>query len=798
MELSKEQKQIINAPIDKNIRIIASAGSGKTTTLIQRILYLIKNHNLHLHEIILTTFTKDAAEVMKDKIKKNIHLFYNFMCGTIDSIARKILHINKILDENVQLMSVSEYIHRVIKFSKTIEGEKYFKKFKYIFIDEYQDIDYYQYIFFKRLNQLGLVITVVGDDSQNIYSFRQSDVNYLIKFDEYFTNTQTFYLTKNYRSTNEIIKLANQSIQINKNKLDKVMLGTDTIGSLPMVIKANFNNYDSMILTSILKKIKTYPLHDIAILSRNNFLLLKIENILYKYGIANVLLRDDDIRVKKKENHITLSTIHKSKGLEFDLVYIIGCDDSFFPRMKDFLRIEEERRLFYVATTRAKSRLYYFYLSDSMSRFLTEIPKELLNWENAKEEDKKLSDIEMIEYKTGITEIIKNLRGEDYIRLRNKGILPNVRFDKSSIDTSIYPNEFKWTKFVKKENLYTEYGNYFDTILTRFILEASKQTIFDKAAFKVLNNIQLDKDQINLIKKYKYNFIYNFSKIIDNIDNFDDTNLIKLEDAKKCIKKIEDCDKNLIINFVNYLKKNIKNYGNKYADSFKLLENGTINIEELFLSRFNYDNNKLNEISNSYIKYTSSDINTMDILTDIFNISKCNSLTENRLRMLYINITEENIDDYQLLIRLLKENFLPWVLKHNKIECKKYVNYDIYHGECDLVCDDTLIDYKCSENTYIQIEWIIQLLCYTQMLRDENYIINKIGIFNILTGKLFIADISKWSNEKGKQLFEYLISLQEKMIAKDFKLESELIDSEENIFNIKFVNIDINPFIEDN
>jgi DNA helicase-2/ATP-dependent DNA helicase PcrA len=99
MELSKEQEQIINAPIDKNIRIIASAGSGKTTTLIQRILYLIKNHNLHLHEIILTTFTKDAAEVMKDKIKKNIHLFYNFMCGTIDSIARKILHINKILDE---------------------------------------------------------------------------------------------------------------------------------------------------------------------------------------------------------------------------------------------------------------------------------------------------------------------------------------------------------------------------------------------------------------------------------------------------------------------------------------------------------------------------------------------------------------------------------------------------------------------------------------------------------------------------------------------------------------------------
>lgn len=790
MDLSEEQKLIINAPIDKNIRIIASAGSGKTTTLINRILYLIKNHNLHLHEIILTTFTKDASEVMKDKIKNNIHLFYNFMCGTIDAIARKILHVNKILDENVQLMSVSEYIHRVIKFSKTDQGIKYFKKFKYLFVDEFQDIDYYQYVFFKRLNDLGLIITVVGDDSQNIYSFRQSDVNYLINFDKYFSNTLSFNLSTNYRSTNNIIELANSSISFNKNKLDKKMLGTNKEGVKPLVIKTSFNNYDMMILTSILKKIKNYPLHEIAILSRNNFLLLKVENILYKYGINNVLLRDDDIRVKKKENHITLATIHKSKGLEFELVYIIGCDDSFFPRMKDFLRIEEERRLFYVATTRAKSRIYYFYLSDYICRFLTEVNQNLLNWENAKDDDKKLSELESIEYKTGVTEIIKNLRGEDYIRLRNKGILPNVRFDKTTIDNSIYnlTEPFKWTKFVKKENLYTEFGNYFDTIITRFILEATKKDIFDKSAFKVLHNIPLDKDQINLIKKYKYNFIYNFTKIIDNLDMFDDSSLIKYNDAKKCIKKIEENDKNLIKNFVSYLKNNIKNY--------HLIENGSMNVEELFLSRFNYDQDKIREINDSYIKFTNPQIDTMDILTDIFNVSKCNSLSDNRLRMLYVKINDENIDDYQLLIRLIKENFLPYILKHKNIECKKYVNYDIYHGECDLVCDDILIDYKCSENTFIQIEWIVQLLCYTQMLRDENYTINKIGIFNILNGKLYIADISKWN--RGKELFDYLITLQEKLIAKDYQLESEIIESEEKLFNIKFECVDINPFIEDN
>jgi hypothetical protein len=162
--------------------------------------------------------------------------------------------------------------------------------------------------------------------------------------------------------------------------------------------------------------------------------------------------------------------------------------------------------------------------------------------------------------------------------------------------------------------------------------------------------------------------------------------------------------------------------------------------------------------------------------------------------MLYVGINEENIDDYQLLIRYIKESFIPFVMKSKKIDCKKYITYDIYHGECDLVCDDLLIDYKCSEKNFIQIDWVLQLLCYTQMLRNENYTINKIGIFNVLNGKLMIANVSKW--DKGKELFDYMISLQEKMIAQDYKLDPEIIDSEQNFINIKFESIDINPFLD--
>jgi len=163
--------------------------------------------------------------------------------------------------------------------------------------------------------------------------------------------------------------------------------------------------------------------------------------------------------------------------------------------------------------------------------------------------------------------------------------------------------------------------------------------------------------------------------------------------------------------------------------------------------------------------------------------------------MLYVKILNENISEYSLLINLIKQNFIPYIKKFKRVDCKKYVKYDIYNGECDLVCDDLLIDYKCSEKNFIQIEWVLQLLCYTQMLRDENYIINRIGIFNVFNGKLLIANISKWN--KGKELFDYLLDLQEKMLAKDHKVDYEVIEDTENICNITFESMEINPFMNE-
>ena len=67
---------------------------------------------------------------------------------------------------------------------------------------------------------------------------------------------------------------------------------------------------------------------------------------------------DNGIKPNIQKNHLTLTTTHRSKGLEWDTVFFIGCCDKYFPHYTDNITIQEERRLFYVGITRTKENLY--------------------------------------------------------------------------------------------------------------------------------------------------------------------------------------------------------------------------------------------------------------------------------------------------------------------------------------------------------------------------------------------------------------------------------------------------------
>jgi DNA helicase-2/ATP-dependent DNA helicase PcrA len=120
-----------------------------------------------------------------------------------------------------------------------------------------------------------------------------------------------------------------------------------------------------------------------------------VEEFLTQLALLTNVEAEDDQTAKSDEEKIKLSTIHQAKGLEFDVVFVIMLCDGMFPSsrsMEDTEGEEEERRLFYVAITRAKNELYLCYPlmragygntgMDAMqqpSRFLSEIPGGLLN-----------------------------------------------------------------------------------------------------------------------------------------------------------------------------------------------------------------------------------------------------------------------------------------------------------------------------------------------------------------------------------------------------------------------------------
>src|SRR5207244_11644744 len=121
----------------------------------------------------------------------------------------------------------------------------------------------------------------------------------------------------------------------------------------------------------------------------------KVENL--STFLENVALMEERVTPDKyfekgADNVVTLMTIHAAKGLEFDYVFLVGMEEGLFPHSRSMLdpeQIEEERRLAYVALTRAKKKLYLSFAtrrlyfgtisSNMVSRFVSDIPQELIS-----------------------------------------------------------------------------------------------------------------------------------------------------------------------------------------------------------------------------------------------------------------------------------------------------------------------------------------------------------------------------------------------------------------------------------
>ncbi|RKD13779.1 ATP-dependent DNA helicase [Pelobium manganitolerans] len=165
---------------------------------------------------------------------------------------------------------------------------KYQNKFKYLMVDEYQDTNFSQYLIVKKLAAIRENLCVVGDDAQSIYAFRGANIQNILNFQKDYPDVKVFKLEQNYRSTQNIVNIANSIIANNKNQLEKNVFSANETGDKIKVTRSFSDNEEGkQVAEAIAQERADANLNwsDFAILYRTNAQSRSMEEALRKLGV---------------------------------------------------------------------------------------------------------------------------------------------------------------------------------------------------------------------------------------------------------------------------------------------------------------------------------------------------------------------------------------------------------------------------------------------------------------------------------------------------------------------------------
>jgi len=271
----------------------------------------------------------------------------------------------------------------IIKATNNLENKKL--NYKYIIVDEYQDISYQRFKLLKKVSDISnSKVIVVGDDFQSIYNFSGSDINLFTEFDKLFGYSSILKITHTYRNSQQLINIAGNFVMKNDKQIKKQLISNKLLSNPIEIVLYNDFNYINKLHYCLKDIIDKYG-------SNQKILLLgRYKKDIDKYIGTYFKIKDNKIKSIKYPNlYITFLTVHSSKGLGFDQVIISNCnndiygfpskiiDNEFIKLIDDNNQLEEERRLFYVALTRTKNKVYILSNKCKQSEFVKEI-KEMI------------------------------------------------------------------------------------------------------------------------------------------------------------------------------------------------------------------------------------------------------------------------------------------------------------------------------------------------------------------------------------------------------------------------------------
>ena len=220
-----------------------------------------KNIDKEDFDISLSTFTMELFQKYEHKLKR-----YNSL--DFDDL---IVKTNLLFEENPDLR------------------EKYSERFKYVFVDEYQDTNDTQYKLIKNLVSKNDNICCVGDSDQSIYGWRGANIQNIQNFEKDFKNAKVILLEQNYRSTQPILDLANTVIKNNSLRKDKNLWTAKNEGDMPIYRRmySDLDEADQVVQWIEQERYRQNPYEEMAILYRTNAQSRLFEEKLNRLGIPN-------------------------------------------------------------------------------------------------------------------------------------------------------------------------------------------------------------------------------------------------------------------------------------------------------------------------------------------------------------------------------------------------------------------------------------------------------------------------------------------------------------------------------
>lgn len=475
--LDGEQRKSIYDPARFNL-VVAGAGSGKTTTILGKILYLLQSGFASPPEILVLSFTHDSATELRERFLREYYQTFaeqillgkspppNITIETFHSLALKLLRslwpdfsvttneidneqpVSEITDNvisgsdelTIQTSIIREFfdLHElapetVAQIASKFSSEEYRKsfltvsekyqrelsgllekhqttfsgliklairylrsgqiktQFRYIIVDEYQDLSALRQEFLRLLLESSQAnLFAVGDDWQAIYGFSGSRVDFTLNFRRFWGDFSLHRISKTYRFGPTVARLSSSFIMQDHTQIQKQIQSQKEDALEPVVeISGDSERLDLEVLT-----------HYFESLPRDNSILLlgrfQIDRLRLLHCTQFKLTSDSIEFHTRSDLKIRFLTVHQSKGLEADYVIILNNREAKLgfpahvkdPPLKaelvrivgelklDQVSINEERRLFYVALTRAKKQVILLTVDGKESSFIKELRRK--------------------------------------------------------------------------------------------------------------------------------------------------------------------------------------------------------------------------------------------------------------------------------------------------------------------------------------------------------------------------------------------------------------------------------------